>query len=89
MNPDRPTSPCQAETPTTTWEDDDTSSALADPLPDWKDDDTPSALADPLPVWEDVDVPSAFSAPRPVGWRDCDDAPRAIEILDADDTEGS
>lgn len=73
MNPDRPTSPCQAETPTTAWEDDD----------------APSALGDPLPVWEDVDVPSAFSDPRPVGWRDCDDVPRALEILDADDAEGS
>ncbi len=73
MNPDHPDAPCQAEAPTTTWEDID----------------VPSALGDPLPVWEDFDVPSAFSDPRPVGWGDCDDVPRAIEILDADETEGS
>jgi hypothetical protein len=72
MSPDRPAAPCQAETPTTTWEDAD----------------VPSALADPLPVWEAVDVPSAISDPRPVGWRDCDDAPRVLEIWDADEPEG-
>ncbi|MBB4792291.1 hypothetical protein BJY54_002903 [Streptomyces nodosus] len=73
MNPDPHNSPCQAETPTTTWEDVY----------------VPSALSDPLPVWGDVDVPSAFSDPRPVGWRDCDDVPRALEILDADEAENS
>ncbi|MEU8522825.1 hypothetical protein [Streptomyces sp. NBC_01216] len=74
MNPDRPASPGQAETPTTTWEDVD----------------VPSALGDPLPIWEDVDVPSALNdPPAPVGWRDCDDVPRALEILDADEAEGS
>lgn len=75
MNPDRPDSHHQAETPTTTWEDDD----------------VPSTLGDPLPVWEDVDVPSAFSdlCSVPVGWRDCDDVPRVLEILDAHETEDS
>jgi hypothetical protein len=57
MNLDRPTSPDQTETPTTTWEDDDVPSALSDPL-------------------------------VPVGWRDCDDAPRALDILDGDETAG-
>ncbi|WP_327696888.1 hypothetical protein [Streptomyces sp. NBC_00459] len=77
MNPDRPDSLCQAETSTTTWEDVDV------------DVDVPSALGDHLSVWEDVDVPSAFSDPRPVGWWDCDDVPRVLEILDADATEDS
>lgn len=71
MNPDRPTTPFQAETP----------------APAWEVDDVPSALSDPLPLWEDVDVPSALGAPPsvPVGWRDFDDVPRVL--LEADESE--